>query len=670
MAIVLTIAGYTGCGWYSRLLKFASKNPNVRVVNKEMSRSDFKQWIQAHDRANSHRTSPASWLGGDDTDPNSVFIGGHDDTVALLKQDPSTWPVQAQEEPNKRAKLSSDGEFDYELVVIGGGSGGLACARAAADILPTNKVAVLDFVKPSPKGTTWGIGGTCVNVGCIPKKLMHHAAQHGEAIHDSKDYGWQAGKGTAHAWATLRDNVQGYIGKMNRGYIKTLESKKVKYFNALGSFVDAHTVKVQFGDGTSQNITSRYIVVAVGGRPYKLGCEGEEHAISSDDLFSLKKSPGKTLVVGASYVALECGGFLKGIGFDTTIMVRSILLRGFDQECGNRIADYMKSTGIKMIRSATVSNITPTADGRLQVTWAKNDSARGRHLRPQGHDGHEVFDTVLSAIGRYIDTEGLNLKSVGVKVNNKGEIISGPNGKESTNVPSIFALGDCLENVPELTPVAIQAGKYLAKRLFADSAIQMPYQNVATTVFTPIEYSSIGVSEDDVMEDDATAESSKVYVPNPDATYRYKKLKPGYKVYRKTFVPLEWKLLESRRNLKCFMKVICEGTSERIVGIHYVGPNAGEIMQGFSLAVRMGATFADLQATVGIHPTSAEHFTILSAANSAGTAKSSVPTSSTFGKPRDQTHFATIDTVKADPTIESKPAFIFGADDGDEACET
>ena len=293
-------------------------------------------------------------------------------------------------------------------------------------------------------------------------------------------------------------------------------------------------------------------------------------------------------------------------------MVRSIILRGFDQECGNRIADYMNRSGTPMIRSATVSKIEKKG-GRLLVTWSKNDSPRGRHERPAGSGGSEEFDTVLCAVGRYIDTKGLHCERVGLKLNKNGEFVSGPYGKESTNVSNIFAIGDCLEGCPELTPVAIQAGKYLAGRLFGKSTKQMRYENVATTVFTPLEYGSIGVSEDSILVDNGVPEADKAYVADPAQTYRYGTLKPGYVVYRKEFSPLEWKIAKGRKPFKCYMKVICQGADQKIVGIHYLGPNAGEIMQGFSLAVRMGATYHDLNDTVGIHPTSAEHFTILKA---------------------------------------------------------
>jgi len=603
MPIYITVAGWVECPWYQKALRLAEKlveaDKNLRLVRKEIVKEGYRKWIRAHKYTGSFTESPSVFLdNGTGAQPESNHIGGFEALEELAKRPSFTWFDDDD----------SGAVYDYDLVVIGGGSGGLACAKEAAGIKGT-KVAVLDFIKPSPKGSTWGLGGTCVNVGCIPKKLMHTAALYGETMHDAQDYGWSTGKPSL-KWETLRANVQKHIHNMNDGYIAQLHDKKVKYYNALGSFKDKHTVNVNYGNGSHETITARNIVVAVGGRPYALGCPGEEHAISSDDLFNLKKAPGKTLVVGASYVALECAGFLSGIGFDTKVMVRSIILRGFDQECGNRIAEYMNKSGTPMIRSATVSKIEKRGD-RLLVSWSKNDSARGRHERPAGSDGSEEFDTVMAAVGRYIDTKGLNCEAVGLKLNKKGEFVSGPFGMESTNVSNIFAIGDCLEGSPELTPVAIQAGRYLARRLFDGSTVQMPYQNVATAVFTPIEYGSVGLSEDAVLEDSGTASADKHYVADPAQTYRYHKLKPGYVVYRKEFTPLEWKIVKARKPFKCYMKIICEGTDERIVGIHYLGPNAGEIMQGFSLAVRMGAKYSDLHDTVGIHPTSVEHFTIL-----------------------------------------------------------
>ncbi|XP_031574557.1 uncharacterized protein LOC116308308 isoform X1 [Actinia tenebrosa] len=227
--------------------------------------------------------------------------------------------------------LSSLRGYDYDLVVIGGGSGGLACSKEAASF--GKKVAVLDYVTPSPQGTTWGLGGTCVNVGCIPKKLMHHASLLREAIRDAKKYGWETPDNINFNWETLVTGVQNHVKSLNWGHRVKLNDKKIKYLPALGSLLDSHTIKAVSKSGKEEIVTAENIVIAVGGRPrFPSDVPGAlEHFISSDDLFSLKKEPGKTLVIGASYVALECAGFLAGLGYDSSVMMRSIPLRGFDQ---------------------------------------------------------------------------------------------------------------------------------------------------------------------------------------------------------------------------------------------------------------------------------------------------------------------------------------------------
>eukprot|EP00939_MAST-03C_sp_MAST-3C-sp1_P001821 g1821.t1 len=499
--------------------------------------------------------------------------------------------------------------FDYDVIVVGGGSGGLACAKTLGDI--GARTAVLDFVKPSTFGkTTWGLGGTCVNVGCIPKKMMHTAALLGEARKDQEAFGWPKFQGK-HSWEKMVGGINKKIQSMNRGYESQLRHKRVDYYNALGSFVDKNTLRLTYGDGRTENKTAKYFVVAVGGRPTQLYCEGKEHAITSDDIFWRKKSPGKTLCVGASYVALECAGFLTGIGLDTTVMVRSIPLRGYDLEIANRIVSYMEKSHTKFIRSATPSKIEKLANGRLKVTYAPNPykTVPGRedyHTRPKGSAGSIEVDTVLAAIGRTPDTAGLNLGAAGVKTTKKGEIPT--DDADRTNVANIFAIGDVAVGRPELTPVAIQAGKMLARRLTGQSTRLMDYARVATTVFTPIEYGCVGEPEDSFLKRTTTG----AYDPDPSKTFQYYTLGSEVSVYRAEFTPLEWYLTPDRKKQpKCYMKVIVDNNDGRLRGIHYLGPNAGEIMQFASLAVRCGATFDELYDTVGIHPTCAEVFTIL-----------------------------------------------------------
>ncbi|AWP06569.1 putative thioredoxin reductase 2 mitochondrial [Scophthalmus maximus] len=467
------------------------------------------------------------------------------------------------------------GKYDYDLVVIGGGSGGLACSKEAAQL--GQKVAVLDYVEPTVKGTKWGLGGTCVNVGCIPKKLMHQAALLGAAVKDAKKYGWQITGPVCHDWATMAEAVHNHVRSLNWGHRVQLQDKKVKYLNLKGSLVDKHTVKGLSKAGKETILTAKNVVIASGGRPKcPTNVPGAmEHGITSDDIFWLKKSPGKTLVVGASYVALECAGFLTGVGMDTTVMVRSIALRGFDQQIAGLVTDYMKTYGTKFAWKCVPKRVDKLSSGALQVTWTDTQT---------GNDHKDTFDSVLWAVGRAPETKALGLDKLGVQLNKEtGKIVLGAD--ESTSVPNIYAFGDIGEGRPELTPTAIKAGKLLAQRLAGQTTELMNYDSVATTVFTPLEYGCVGLSEE-------------------EAEKRHGK--DGIEVYHAFYKPLEFTVAE-RDASQCYIKVVCERAGDqKILGLHFTGPNAGEVTQGFAMGFQCGATYSHLLQTVGIHPTCAE----------------------------------------------------------------
>ena len=488
------------------------------------------------------------------------------------------------------AEAAEAAPYEYDLIVIGGGSGGLACAKEAADL--GKKVALLDFVVPSPQGTTWGLGGTCVNVGCIPKKLMHQGSLLGESFADAKSFGWKW-TNEGHNWEELVSHVQDHIGSTNFGYRTQLRQKKVDYINARGKFIGPHSVECTKRNGKVSVITGEKIVIAVGGRPNYPGVPGDkEFCVTSDDIFGLPKSPGKTLVIGASYIALECAGFLAGLGYDVTVAVRSIFLRGFDQEIANHIVGHMERHGVKFMRGAVPEKFEKDGDGRILASMRAGDAVT-----------QDAFDTVLLAVGRYALTRDLGLESAGVTVNAKTGKIDAVD--EQTNVPHIYAIGDVLESRQELTPVAIQAGRMLAQRLYNGSTKSMDYNTVATTVFTPLEYGCVGMAEEHAVE--AYGEDN-------------------LEVYHTYFKPLEWQMnhdehdgVAHREDNSCFIKVICHiPDGERVVGFHYVGPNAGEVTQGFAVAMKLGAKKEDIDMTVGIHPTSAENVTTLDVTKRSG----------------------------------------------------
>ncbi|KAJ1448716.1 thioredoxin reductase [Pelagophyceae sp. CCMP2097] len=488
--------------------------------------------------------------------------------------------------------FSKDHGFDYDVVVIGGGSGGLAtskeCARLGA------RTACLDFVKPSPAGSTWGLGGTCVNVGCIPKKLMH-TVRGGESAQslDAARKGLNAYlfflvahrllKAT-HDWAAMRNTIQDYIKSLNFKYRVALRDASVTYVNALGTFVGDHTLELTDKKGKTSQITAARFVVAVGGRPTALDCEGGHYAVDSDDVFTLDKAPGRVCVVGGGYIALECGGFLAGLGYPVTCMVRSVVLRGFDRECIDKVAAHIQHHGVTMMSGVIPSKIEKLPSGAFKVT----DSA----------GGVGEYDTVLAAVGRTADTTKLGVELVPgalASIDKRTSKLICKN--EQLTAPHLYAIGDVVANEPELTPVAIEAGLRLARRLFGDSKEAMDYKLVATTVFTPLEYGVIGLSEED-----AKAELGEANI----------------EVYISEFGALEHAVSPVRFFGRSLVRALVDKSNNVVIGFHYLGPNAGEITQGFSVAMRMKATYQDFASTVGIHPTAAEEFTNIAVTKASG----------------------------------------------------
>ncbi|VDL81571.1 unnamed protein product [Nippostrongylus brasiliensis] len=480
-------------------------------------------------------------------------------------------------------------DHQYDLIVIGGGSGGLAAAKMAA--MHGKKVAVLDFVKPSPQGSTWGLGGTCVNVGCIPKKLMHQASLLGHSIKDAKMFGWKLPEGEiTHNWVALKNAVQDHISSLNWGYRVQLREKQVTYINSYGCFTGPFEISATNKKGQVETLTADRFLIATGLRPrYPDNVPGaKEYCVSSDDLFALPYPPGKTCCIGASYVSLECAGFLKGLGFDVTVMVRSILLRGFDQDMAERIRAHMKQYGVKFESAVPtkIEEIEPkskTKPGKYRVHFSRKVSDT------ETEEHSEEFNTVIMAIGRDAVTRDIGLDTVGVETGRNGKVKG--RREQSLTCPYIYAIGDVLENTPELTPVAIQAGKVLMNRLYGGVDAITEYDEVPTTVFTPLEYGTCGLSEETAIE-------------------RYGK--DNIVIYHGVFTPLEYTVAEREDKDHCYCKLICViPEKERVVGFHILAPNAGEVTQGFGIALKLGGKKSDFDRLIGIHPTVAESFTTL-----------------------------------------------------------
>ena len=361
----------------------------------------------------------------------------------------------------------------------------------------------------------------------------------------------------------------------------------------IGDGGGARVVVLRDAKGSESAVSADHVVVAVGGRPRApADFAGAEHCITSDDLFSLERPPKRVLVVGGGYVALESAGFLRSLGCEVTVLVRSEALRGFDAQCAALVVDAIQAEGTEVLTGCTPLDATAAADGdAISVRWKK---CSGDECELGGGE----FDTVLLATGRAADTAGIGLEAAGVELDDDGCVRT---HDEATAAPNIYALGDVAADADapraELTPVAARAGVLLARRLFGGAAETLDVSLVPTAVFTPLEYACIGMTEEAAI---AALGDDNV------------------EVYHSEYTPLEW-TVSARGSERCYAKLICDRTAnDRVVGLHLVGENAGEIVQGFAVALRLGATYGDFERTFGIHPTSAEELVSLTVTKRSG----------------------------------------------------
>ncbi len=438
----------------------------------------------------------------------------------------------------------------YDLLVIGGGSGGLAHAQRAAEY--GARAAAIE---------SGALGGTCVNVGCVPKKVMWYTAQHAHYFAHAADYGFDAVV-RGHDWSALKTRRDAYIKRLNDIYAKNLNKRHVDHIVGRGSFVDAHTVVV----GEHEYQADR-IVIATGGRPIVPEIPGAEYGITSDGFFQLNERPGRVLITGSGYVAVELAGVFNGLGSQTQVVVRKdSIVRGFDKMLGRELMSAMQKDGIVIDTGVVPAAVEKTAAGLVMT------SADGRRFGP--------VDCVLWAIGRAPNTAELGLEKAGVDVDENGFVTV--DKYQTTNVEHIFALGDVTDRVA-LTPVAIAAGRRLADRLYGGmEGRHLDYRLIPTVIFSHPPLGTIGLHE-------------------ADARAKYG---DSVNVYESDFTGMYYALGDNRQ--RTVMKLITAGDEERVVGCHIIGDGADEMMQGFAVAIRMGATKADFDNTVAIHPTSAE----------------------------------------------------------------
>ena len=440
--------------------------------------------------------------------------------------------------------------FDYDLFVIGAGSGGVRAARMAAS--KGKKVAVAEERY---------LGGTCVNVGCVPKKLFVYASQFAELFHASAGFGWTVPQQPTLDWATLRDNKTAEIERLNGIYSSLIANSGADLFDGRATIAGPHQVAIN-----GRTFSAKTILVATGGWPYIPEFPGSEHAISSNEMFFLKQLPKTAVVVGGGYIAVEFAGILNGLGVETHLVYRGpALLKSFDREMATKVAEGMAAKGVNLHLNTEVDQISKTASG-FSV------SLNGQ--------GSLDVGLVLYATGRQPNTSGLGLETTSVVTASNGAIVVDDNF--ATAEPSVYALGDVIDRV-QLTPVAIQEAMVLVDHLYGEGHAHIDYSNIPTAVFSQPELGTVGLSEEQARLD-------------------YQDIA----VYISDFKPMLQTLGGDADRIT--MKLIVDTASDRVIGCHMVGEHAAEIIQGMGIALKAGATKADFDATVGIHPSAAEEF--------------------------------------------------------------
>ena len=445
-------------------------------------------------------------------------------------------------------------EFDYDLFTIGAGSGGVRASRVAAS--HGAKVAVAEEFR---------VGGTCVIRGCVPKKMLVYGAHFAEDLEDAQQFGWEMGE-CHFNWKKLRDNVLADVDRLNGLYRQTLENHDVEIINERAVLTGPHEITLSSG----RTVTAQHILIAVGAHPHVPQCPGHELGITSNEAFHLDAIPKRMLIAGAGYIANEFAGIFHQFGAKVTLINRSDqLLRGYDESLRDRLLQISLMKGIEFRFNADFRGIEKNDDGSLRVSMTN-------------HDDIDV-DCVLFATGRLPNTKGLGLEAAGVEIDARGAVQVDRFSK--TNIDHIYAVGDVTDRV-QLTPVAIREGQAFADTVFGNKPTSVSYDCIPSAVFSHPPLASVGMTEGEARNKLGTI-----------------------KVYQSDFRPM--KNVVAGRNERGLYKMICEGDNERVVGLHMIGPDAAEIMQGAAVAVKAGLTKADFDATVAIHPTMAEELVLM-----------------------------------------------------------
>jgi glutathione reductase (NADPH) len=439
--------------------------------------------------------------------------------------------------------------YQYDLFVIGAGSGGVRAARMSAGLGAHVAIAEDRY-----------LGGTCVNVGCVPKKLFVYASHFSEEFENAKSFGWDIDN-TNFDWSTLIKNKDAEIKRLNGVYKRILDNSGAETIRGRAKIVEQHTVEVN-----GEHITAERILIATGGWPSVPDIPGKEHIISSNEAFFLETLPEKIIIVGGGYIAVEFAGIFHGLGVETTLLYRGpLFLRGFDQDVRVALANEMQKKGIKIKFETNIAEIEKTDAGLIATLENGEQLEAGQ---------------IMYATGRKPMTNNLGLENVGIELDEDKAIKV--NEEYQTNVPSIYAIGDVTNRV-NLTPVALAEGMVLAKRFYANEDKDVDYSNIPTCVFSQPNIGTVGLTEEEARE-------------------QYDEIE----IFKSSFKPMKLSLSDSDE--KTLMKIIVDKKTDKVIGVHMLGPDAGEIIQGIGIAIKAGATKKIFDSTIGIHPTAAEEF--------------------------------------------------------------
>jgi glutathione reductase (NADPH) len=446
--------------------------------------------------------------------------------------------------------------YDYDLFVIGAGSAGVRAARMSAGY--GTRVAIAEDRY---------LGGTCVNVGCVPKKLFVYASHYSEDFENAVGYGWTVDS-ARFDWRRLVENKNAEIRRLNGIYERLLTNAGVNLINDRASIVDPHTVSAN-----GRSYTAERILVATGGWPVVPDIPGKEYVITSNEAFYLDNLPKRVIIVGGGYIAVEFAGIFNGLGVDTTLVYRGpLFMRGFDDELREVLADEIRKKGINLEFNTNVDGIEKNNDE--YILQLSSNEEHPQQLEPR------VTDLVMYATGRQPLTTGLGLEEIGVELNWNGAIIV--DDDYQTSVPSIYAIGDVTHRF-NLTPVATAEGTIFARNLYDNRSEKVSYDDIPTCVFSQPNLGTVGLTEAEARERHGAID-----------------------VYKTSFKPMKHTMTGSEE--KTFMKLLVDKATDKVIGVHMIGPDAGEIIQGMAIAIKAGVTKAQFDATIGIHPTSAEEF--------------------------------------------------------------